>query len=716
MTSILDAALAYAARGWRVFPCIAGTKLPATQTGCKAASIDEAQVRAWFTGTRHNVAIATGGGLYVVDVDTQDFDRNRLPETLISQTPRGGWHYVYTCDEALSNSASKIAKGVDTRGEGGYVVAPPSVVDGRIYTWINEVEPTPLPSWIADALRKPVVVARPQALIITTASGYGGKALQDECDKLRFTAEGSRNVTLNTCAFRVFQLVAGGHVQEAEARAALANAALACGLDERETLKTIESAFRGGVRHPRGPLERMDPLAGAQIYSSTDTIDVPAAQGVKREEDADDRRWELLSEVQSLGGLCESFPTWVSQTARYRQPGITLGALLALGSALGARRFALNGATTAAYVCVVGGTGDGKGHPQACVQRILRDHWSTIVGPSDLSSTVSTIERVSQALENGCGLLFVLDEYGPKLKTLMDPRGYQKEMRALLLDLATRGTGDYVAATSMARGGQDKLLRVPCITLYGSSTPRALHDAIGSMSVDDGFLGRHLFFESQSLLPMRQVPDDDSPPEEVIAAVQAIRSAHETWNKGLPNIGSSADGRPLLLYKPAPVTLTQAAMRVLEDYADACDARRRSRAVGESVPLPLIARAAEHAARVALILAVLAQPGQDALEINEGIARVAMQIVEQSLRTLADSLDRHAAESPHEKARKQVLHAVRDMQTAKDAWVSMREVLKRVPGIKTSEVQDVIKRLHDEGTLEFAKQSTEILVRIGGAA
>ena len=93
MTSLLEAALSYAARGWRVFPCLPGSKAPATSRGFYDATTDERIIRAWWQERPTlNVAVWTGttSGIYVIDVDNPTHPIvGELPLTLQSRTPRG---------------------------------------------------------------------------------------------------------------------------------------------------------------------------------------------------------------------------------------------------------------------------------------------------------------------------------------------------------------------------------------------------------------------------------------------------------------------------------------------------------------------------------------------------------------------------------------------------------------------------------------------------
>jgi hypothetical protein len=130
--STLDAALAWAARGFRVFPITPGDKVPPAKLAWKTeATTDPERIRAWFASEpNYNYGVATGNGTLVVDVDANkngyaallDLD---LPETLTVRTPGGGAHLYYSAPD-VQNSVDRIAPGIDVRSAGGYVIGPGS--------------------------------------------------------------------------------------------------------------------------------------------------------------------------------------------------------------------------------------------------------------------------------------------------------------------------------------------------------------------------------------------------------------------------------------------------------------------------------------------------------------------------------------------------------------------------------------------------------------
>ncbi len=159
----------YARRGLRVFPCKPRDKVPATAHGCKDATTDPARIAAWWDGTYlYNVGIATGGGVVVLDVDVNhaagkygdetlaelEREHGPLPDTWMCLTGGGGVHYYFACDDPALTVGTGFAPGLDYRGAGGYVVAPPSLHEsGREYEWEAAHTPAntalaPLPDWL----------------------------------------------------------------------------------------------------------------------------------------------------------------------------------------------------------------------------------------------------------------------------------------------------------------------------------------------------------------------------------------------------------------------------------------------------------------------------------------------------------------------------------------------------------------------------------------
>jgi Bifunctional DNA primase/polymerase, N-terminal/Virulence-associated protein E len=161
ISSTVNDALSYAARGIRVFPC-KPDKRPWTEHGFKDATTDESQIRSWWS--RHSdalIGLPTGdvSGIMVLDIDVKNgargaeslqalVDRHgQLPPTGVVQTQSGGWHYYFVAAPGVRNSQGRIGPGIDMRAEGGYIIAPPSPG----YAFIAGTENCPMasaPEWL----------------------------------------------------------------------------------------------------------------------------------------------------------------------------------------------------------------------------------------------------------------------------------------------------------------------------------------------------------------------------------------------------------------------------------------------------------------------------------------------------------------------------------------------------------------------------------------
>lgn len=262
-------ALAYAARGQRVFPCREASKVPLTPRGCKDATTDVGAIQKWWRESpRANVALATGGRLAVLDIDGEPgvFNLAQLEakhgEILTATSKTWSGHHLWFKVPAgieIGNSTGRVGGGLDVRGEGGYVLAPPSLHPaGVTYTWEVRVPLALMPEWLVELARKPDWAhTNPSEAIRLLELGqhgsrYGLAALEGETDSVRHAPEGTRNHRLNVAAFQLGQLVGGGELARSVVEAELLAAALGAGLGRIEAERTIASGLNAGTAYPRG--------------------------------------------------------------------------------------------------------------------------------------------------------------------------------------------------------------------------------------------------------------------------------------------------------------------------------------------------------------------------------------------------------------------------------------------------------------------------------
>jgi P4 family phage/plasmid primase-like protien len=354
------AALDYAARGIPVFPCNPhpdkkqGSKKPLTTRGFYDATTDPDQIRRWWAKWPEAlIGMPTGerSGVFVLDVDVAEGvdgeaslmalqeREGPLPETPIVITPRGGRHFVFRHPGGkVKCSTSEIGDGLDIRGDGGYVILPPStMLDGRDYRWRThaaEVAPPDAPEWLLgmvceaapkqDRQEKPgaaqgdfdpfTAYAETQAGEARTEQAeaqaghnlrYAEKALKDEVEKVRRATPKTRNHTLNRAAFNLGTLVGAGVLDEGKVKAELRAAAADCGLTEDDgkvsVEKTIESGLRAGMAQPRD----LSKIRGARRTRNTAS---PQPGGFSLDEDSVARAF--AAERRDVLRYCHSTGKW----------------------------------------------------------------------------------------------------------------------------------------------------------------------------------------------------------------------------------------------------------------------------------------------------------------------------------------------------------------------------------------------------------------------
>lgn len=268
MTPQLAEAAAFLAAHWPVFPCLAN-KRPATKHGFLDAVAEPEAARRMFSAEGVAlIGVPTGprSGLAVVDLDVKNgapglewfaANERRLPRTRRHKTRSGGVHLLfrYPADRQVRNSAGRIAPGVDIRGDGGYVIFPPSPG----YTVEDDAMPAEMPAWLLDLIdppRPPATAPVERRPTSSDGTRYGLAALQRECGAIITAPDGAKHDTLNRAAYSIGGLVAAGELDERAAfdalRAALATIRHRCE-DYAAAERTLKGAFEDGIAAPRQP-------------------------------------------------------------------------------------------------------------------------------------------------------------------------------------------------------------------------------------------------------------------------------------------------------------------------------------------------------------------------------------------------------------------------------------------------------------------------------
>lgn len=260
---LLDAALELAKAGWAVFPCNPD-KSPRIGGGFHSASSDPDVVTHMSWGDGALIGAAVPEGTIVVDIDPRNGGVETvttlheaglvLPKTTRTvRTRSAGTHSYLRVPEGVSLRGS-LGPGVDIKRAGkGYVVVPPSPG----YTLVGDWPVAEAPPWLLEELTVDQrssaggEVAGARYFPFEDGTPYGLGGMDREIGRLVQAGEGGRNNALNTAAFSLAQLVAGGELSEARAKDELSTAALLIGLEPSETRATIESGWAAGEAEPR---------------------------------------------------------------------------------------------------------------------------------------------------------------------------------------------------------------------------------------------------------------------------------------------------------------------------------------------------------------------------------------------------------------------------------------------------------------------------------
>jgi len=278
----LDAALGFAARGWRVFPCNPRgprRKQPLTSNGFRDASTNRAILTGWWCRWPDAlIGVATGrvSGFFVLDVDVKYADANGfdtldalgfaiLPNTPMAHTASGGLHLYFAppadvqiaCTEGEKGRG--IGRGLDWRGSGGYVIGPSP---GSGYAWdphweIDTIALAPVPNELLPREHERLSTTRPVKPAIGL-SAHAEAALDNACRRIIGALDGEQETTINGEAFSIGTLAGASAIPADFARRALIWAAQQIrDYDRRRPWRSAEienkvvRAFDAGMRHPR---------------------------------------------------------------------------------------------------------------------------------------------------------------------------------------------------------------------------------------------------------------------------------------------------------------------------------------------------------------------------------------------------------------------------------------------------------------------------------
>lgn len=709
---MVEWALAYATRGWAVFPCHTvrdgtcscrlGTacsrpgKHPRISNGRTGATKDPVLIRSWWaTWPTANVAIATGAesGLLVLDLDDPTaVDAANLPSSIEAITGRGGRHVLwqYPDDGFLYLTGTNLtAHGVDSRADGGYIIAPPSMhASGRRYCWDVGCSPDdmplmPAPRWWLDAIRRdpakqgPAPAWNPDGdlpdniqdlLASIPADDYAtwrdvGLALNhaDPVDGLawwdwwsaRSTKYDSRAVQQQWRA-----MTRRGH--------AVANPiTLATVRRLAEVHGYTDPALEHGAEVASALLESHQAHLAATLLVAPRTAELSTPDLIPRT------------------GLIADLVHWILATSIRPQPELAVAAATAFLGALAGRRYATEtDLRTNFYLVGIADSGAGKDHARKCLSKLAAAAGlNAFLGGERVASGPGLVS----ALRRHPSQLFMIDEFGLMLgaMTCKGADSHKRDLMATLMSL-------YSSASTTYRGteyaDQEKRPRAelvqPNACVYGTSTPDQFFAALTSMQGLDGSLARMIVVNAGPR-PARQRPAPMVPPQTLVEACRALAAFHKPGAGNLAGMG----GTEVDTVDPLTVTMRSEVYSAWDAFDE--EMVEHSKTGGSQA---VYARVAENAAKLALIHAV----ARDLLGPRIDVESFAWgrELAVWAANSLVQQVERLVSDNETEATSKRLARVIRD---AGPAGLGRSELLRRCRWLRTREMTELLGGLVEAG-------------------
>jgi hypothetical protein len=245
MSTKIAAALSLATR-LPIFPC-GNDKRPFTAHGYKDASSDPDIIRkCWMRWPDALIGVPTGNKFVVVDCDLQHveaqewYGRANLPPTRTHYTRSGGRHLLFKPNDAVRCGAGKLARGIDTRGKGGYIIWWPA--EGLKVLHADVL--APVPEWVLKKLQAEPAPPPPSRRQPVSCPQQAQRKIDGIIRTIVNAREGERNHITFWAACRLAELVAQSVLGRDDALEITIEAATRTGLPRHEARRTALSAFQ----------------------------------------------------------------------------------------------------------------------------------------------------------------------------------------------------------------------------------------------------------------------------------------------------------------------------------------------------------------------------------------------------------------------------------------------------------------------------------------
>lgn len=676
----LDHALEYLDQGLSVIPLEPRGKRPLLKSWSEFQNRrpTEEEVEQWFSQwPEANIGIVTGAvsGVWVCDGDGEIGARwisENYPKTsLYVQTGReSGCHCYYRIPTGIEipNKVAYKPK-VDWRGNGGYVVAPPSIHEnGRQYKWVNLPG---LEGWRDLAEFDPFSFCPKER-----KGGNLNLDLSNLGNKPKPGAVGSRNQSL---AQYVGMLVEKGIDPDLIVETALGwNSRNTPPLSEKEVLSVVKSILKTHVKN--------HPTAEIKIEES----DHPEEAAFVAQQRTDAYPTEILQP----GGMLQEMMDFIDRASAASLPLFNLGASVAfIGSLCGQRVMTETGLRTNTYFVCLGYSGTGKNAPiSGLPQLAMVSNAAAMMGPTELTSAAAILKHLASRGKHVT--LLCLDEIGMLLKGLKQPTSPAAEIPRILTKLFS--STDRPERKSYADEKLSFTIPYHHLSLYGASTPEEFWGSMSEGDTVNGFLARFQILESIAPAPMPKTSVDPVIPPNLITAINSLWGIKTKANPNVGNLqAADADSCPPI---PHVVGKTQAALEIFAPFArrfhELKNDHRKEGAVAS-----IYARVAENASKLGLIH-TMSTKGPSAIIHGVGPESIqwGMAFAEACCTRAVEGIKENIATNEWHAWEQKVVRVIKARATEKRPGQSMREILEYT-NMPTRTADEVIKSLLAKGRI-----------------
>ncbi|MCE7028461.1 bifunctional DNA primase/polymerase [Jiella avicenniae] len=753
----LVVALSLAAKGLAVFPVHSGgpkAKAPMPFFRWRdQSSTDAATIREWWRRWPDAAPALDVGksGLFVVDADRHDPEHDGVeawsgimaeagasPDGIpIVATPNDGSHWIFRQSGGLRNSKGRLPKGVDVRGDGGYIVAPGAVMaDGRMYELAGDLDTAPpVPDWLTKWLEK----GEEGAAGLSDKEGL--KPLPQRALSPAGTHANFASVRTETSLDEIHDLLSHipsdvGYHEWVQVLMALhaATGGSSDGLSLADAWSAGGSKYKAGEVARKWRSFKSQGINGATIaaiaqqfgadLSAIRIRHLPPLPEVTAEEEAQSRAIvanmtvggkkvfaarQLLqhddgtltdedgviveaklpaatappSDTPFPPGLVGEIAEWIVGTALKPQPAISIAAALTIVGCAAGRQFqGPTGAGTALYVLGLAPTAQGKDTPLKQIGRVMQGAGLTMhLGPDEFmsfSAVVNTMKRKPLCLAP-------MDEFGDFMRRVFDRKGsiHARAIPKVLRSLW--GANFDMVATAEWADRPSEPLPAPHLSIFGVSTHEQFYTALENGAVADGTLNRFLIVEGVRR-PKRVKPDVEREivPQTIIDGVRGVYLA----SGEMPALSrNDVSANPADHGRTRRIGWGPGAERAWEAFG----AEVEQRMFDVPAEADLLGRTVEMAVRIATIVAA----GRGSASVSVEDIAFGIDLARQSADTMIAGAADFMAENEQEANWQKIVRMIRDG----GGRVVYRSIFNRMRHMRSRDLRELLAHMVDTGVI-----------------